>query len=188
VNRSTLVFMDDLEPELIETDVQIRRPIDGGVDVLRQFVAGVEYHGESGPEEVGQVCGWIGWSISEEDLADAADAISADAEQLGSAAADIIDTYPENFVDAALLVDRMHLDPKWRGRRLSGLIIINLMELLRLDPGSTVVVLQPEPQSPQGGPYDDGPERDEAMVHLHAGYRASGLEPWRDSLVWWRPF
>lgn len=121
VNRSTLVFGDHLELDLIETDVQIRRPVDGGVDVLRQFVAGVQYQ-ERGPEEVGQVCGWIGWSIFEEDSADAADAISADAEQLGGAAADTIETYPENFVDAALLVDRMYLDPKWRGRRLSGFV------------------------------------------------------------------
>jgi hypothetical protein len=180
--------MDELEPDLIDTDVQIRRPIDGGVDVLRQFMAGVEYDIESGLEEAGQVHGWIGWTILEEDLADAGDAISFDAGQLGTAAADIIDTYPENFIDAALLIDRMYLEPKWRGKRLSGVIITNLMALLRLDPGSTVVVLQPEPQNPEGGPYDDGPERDEAMGHLHAAYRASGLEPWRDSLVWWRPF
>lgn len=155
---------------------------------MRQFAAGVEYHTDSGPEEVGQVHGWIGWSISEEDLADVGDAISYDAEQLGIAAADIIDTHPENFIDAALLIDRMYLDPKWRGRRLSGAIITNLMALLRLDPDSTVVVLQPEPQDPNGGPYESGPELDDAMVHLHAAYRASGLEPWRDSLVWWRPF
>lgn len=36
--------MDDaIDPKLIETSVDIRRPIDGGVDVLRQFDASVEY-------------------------------------------------------------------------------------------------------------------------------------------------
>jgi hypothetical protein len=101
-------------------------------------------------------------------------------------AAAIIDTYSDNFIDAALLIDLMCLESKWRGKRLSGAIITNLMALLRLDPGSTVV-LQPEPQRPNGGPYDDGSERDEAMARLHEAYWASGLEPWRDSLVWWRP-
>jgi len=127
--------------------------------VLRQFVAGVEYHHEGGLEETGQVHGWIGWSILEEDLADAGDAIGVDAGQLGTPAADIIDAFPENFIDAALLIDRMYLEPKWRGKRLSGVIITNLMALLRLDPGSTVVVLQPEPQNPEGGRRRSGPAR-----------------------------
>lgn len=173
---------------MIETDVQIRRPIDGGVDVLRQFVAVAECHGDGEPEEVGEVHGWIGWSVLDEDLADAGDAISYDAAQLGSAAAAIQDAYPDNLVDAALLIDRMSLKPNWRGKRLSRVIIADLMALLRFDPESTVVVLQPEPQKPEGGPYDDGAERDEAMARLHAAYRESGLVSWRDSVVWWRPF
>lgn len=180
--------MDEFEPDLIETQVHVLRPIDGGVDVLRQFSAYVLYHQESDLEEIGQVHGWIGWSISEVDLADAGDAVSGDAEALGVAAVEIIDEYPDAFIDDALLIDRMWLDPKWRGRRLSGAIITDLMELLRLEPESTAVVLQPEPQDPDGGPYNDGVKRDEAMARLHAAYRASGLEPWDDSVVWWRPF
>ncbi len=180
--------MDELEPDLIETQMHVLRPIDGGVDVLRQFSAEVLYHHESDVEAIGQVHGWIGWSISEVDLADAGDAISGDAEALGVAAVEIIDEYPDTFIDDALLIDRMWLDPKWRGRRLSGAIIDDLMGLLRLEPESTVVVLQPEPQDPDGGPYEDGGKRDEAMRRLHAAYRASGLKPWDDSVVWWRPF
>jgi hypothetical protein len=159
-----LGHIDEPDIDLIDTDVRISRPIDGGVDVLRHFAAGVDYRGESGMEDVGQVHGWIGWSIHDEDLADAADAIRFDAAQVGTAAADIIDTYPENYIDAVLLIDRMYLESEWRGKRLSGVIITNLMALLRLDPESTVVVLQPELQNPEGGPYDDGPERDEAMA------------------------
>lgn len=172
---------------MIETDVQVRRPIDGGVDVLRQFSAGVEYHSDDGPEQIGQVHGWIGWSIFDEDVSDAGDAISTDAHQLGTAAAEIIHDFPDMVIDA-LLIDRMYLEPAWRGRRLSALIIDDLLALLRLDPASTAVVLQPEPQRPRGGPYKYGDERDKAMARLQAGYRDSGLEPWRDSPVWWRPF
>lgn len=180
--------MEDFEPDMIDTDVHIVRPIDGGVDVLRQFSAGVDYHGENGTEDIGHVHGWIGWSIFGEDLADAGDAISYDAEGLAVAAVEIIEEHPENVIDSVLLIDRMWLEPKVRGRRLSGAIITDLLSLLRLDPESTVVVLQPEPQNPEGGPYDYGDMRDEAMIRLHAAYRDSGLEPWRGSLVWWRPF
>ena len=181
--------MDDaVYPDLIETSVEIRRPDDGGVDVLRQFSASIGYNVESGLDEIGLVSGWLGWRIDDEDLLDAADAISSDAEQLGAAAAAIIDAHPDAFIDNVLLIDRMHLAPRWRGNRLSGAIIADLMALLRLDADCTVVVLQPEPQESTGGPIDDGPERDKALARLTSAYRASGLEPWRQSVVWWLPF
>lgn len=178
---------DSIDPGLIETSVDIRRPIDGGVDVLRQFDAVVEYSTDIGYDQIGTVRGWIGWQITDEDLYDAADAISADAEPLGAAAVAIIEAHPDAFIDNVLLIDRMHLDPKWRGNRLSGAIIDDLLALLRFDPDSTVVVLQPEPQRPTGGLYDDGPERDQALARLTAAYRASGLEPWHQTAIWWLP-
>lgn len=181
--------MDDaIDSEFIETSVDIRRPADGGVDVLRQFYASVEYSTETGPDQIGTVSGWIGWQIEDEDLYEAADAISADAEPLGATAAEIIEVHPDVFVDTVLLIDRMYLDPKWRGNRLSGAIIDDLLKLLRFESDSTVVVLQPEPQRPTGGPYDDGTERNGALARLTAACRASGLEPWRQTVIWWRPF
>jgi hypothetical protein len=180
--------MDDaIDAELIETSIDIRRPVDGGADVLRQFHASVEYSTETGYDQIGTVTGWIGWRIEDEDLYGAADAISADAEPLGAAAAAIIDAQPDAVIDNVLLIDRMHLEPQRRGNRLSGAIIDDLLALLRFDPESTVVVLQPEPQKPTGGPFDDGPERDEALARLTAAYRSSGLEPWRRTEIWWRP-
>jgi len=62
---------------------------------------------------MGVVSGWIGWRIDDEDLVDAADAISSDAEQLGAAAAAIIDAHPDAFIDNVLLIHRMYLAPKW---------------------------------------------------------------------------
>jgi hypothetical protein len=180
--------MDDpVDPDLIETSVEISRPIDGGVDVLRQFNASIGYSTRSGPDEIGIVSGWIGWGIDDEDLLDAADAISSDAEQLGAAAAEIIDAHPDALIDNVLLIDRMHLVPRWRGNRMAGVIVADLLSLLRLDVASTVVVLQPEPQASTGGPINDGPERDKALARLTSAYRASGLEPWRQSVVWWLP-
>lgn len=180
--------MDDaFAPELIDTSVEIRRPFDGGVDVLRRFDASVEYNTESGNEQIGNICGWIGWQIEDDDLYDAADAISADAEPLGAAASAIVEAHPGSFIDNVVLIDRMYLAPQWRGNRLSGAIIGDLLALLRFEPKSTVVVLQPEPQKPTGGPYNYGAERDEALASLTAAYRISGLEPWRQTMIWWRP-
>jgi hypothetical protein len=60
--------MDDaVDPDLIETSVDISRPADGGVDVLREFSASIGYSVESGPDEIGFVSGWIGWRIDDED-------------------------------------------------------------------------------------------------------------------------
>lgn len=176
-----------IDPELLSTTVTVYRPIDGGVDLLRQFIADVGYRGEDDEEGIGSVTGWIGWQILDQDVHDAADEISSDAEILGQAAAQIIDDYPENYIDTVLLIDRMHLDAKWRGHRLSGAIINDLMALLRLDNESTAVVLQPEPQRPKGGPMPYGPERDRAMARLEAAYEESGLQRWADTIVWWRP-
>jgi len=102
------------------------RPIDGGADVLREFVASIGYSTESGPEDIGSVREWIGWRIDDGDLRDAADAVTSDAEQLGATAAAIIDANPESFIDTVLLIDRMHLDPRWRGNRLSGAVIADI--------------------------------------------------------------
>jgi len=45
--------MDDaVDPDLIETSVDISRPGDGGVDVLRQFSASIGYSVESGLDEI----------------------------------------------------------------------------------------------------------------------------------------
>lgn len=178
---------DAIDPDLLTTTAAVCRPIDGGADVLRQFTADVTYVGEYDDEAIGGVMGWIGWQILDDDVHDAADAISGDAETLGQAAEQIIEAYPENYIDTVLLIDRMHIDPKWRGHRLSGAIIIDLMALFRLDRERTAVVLQPEPQRPEGGPFPYGSERNQAMARLEAAYEESGLERWKDTVVWWLP-
>lgn len=168
--------------------MRVTRTWGGGDEVLRQFQATVMYDHESGPEEIGSVSGWIGWKIQDEDLFDATDAINSDASGLGYAASSIIDAYPLAFVENALLIDRMYLEPKWQGHRLSNSIINDLLELLRFDPDSTVVVLQPEPQRSEGGPYRESRERKRAMSKLQSAYRESGLVPWKETDVWWLEF
>ncbi|WP_051136683.1 hypothetical protein [Luteimicrobium xylanilyticum] len=155
---------------------------------LRTFSAVVDACSPLQMVEIGMVRGWIGWGALDEDVQDAADAISSDAEALGATAAQIIGAHPEQWVDSVVLVDRMHLEPRWRHQRLSGRILADLIDLLRLGRDSTVLVLQPEPQKPSGGPYDDGAKRDAALHSLRRSYANSGLEAWRDGDVWWWPW
>lgn len=177
-----------ISPDSIETSISMWRPIDGGEDVLRQFHSEIMYEAESEPINIGSVLGWIGWKIADEDVHDTADAIGSDAEALGSAVREILRSYPNKFIDNALLIDRIHLATQWRGNRLTGSIIYNILDLLRFDPEHTVVVCQPEPQKSSGGPYEYGEERDHAMRRLTNSYKASGLRQWDSGNVWWLPF
>lgn len=182
------LMSDPISSDLIETSMTVDRAWDGGVDLLRQFHASIRYHHESGPEDIGSVSGWIGWQIQDDDVFDAADAICTDASSLGVAAAAIINAHPLSFIENVLMIDRMNLAQKWRGNRLSNVIIHDLLALLRFDPDSTVVVLQPEPQQPNGGPYKSDSERASAMSKLQSAYRAAGLDPWQGTDVWWLEF
>jgi hypothetical protein len=168
---------------------QIDRVLDSESSFLREFSADVVDDNSSAPPAVlGMVSGWLGLDALDEDVHDAADAVSSDAEALGATASEIIAAHPEQWIDTVVLVDRMWLEPQWRHRRLTGRILADLVDLLRLDHNSTVVVLQPEPQREEGGPYEYGPARDAAMAALRQGYTNSGLEAWRGGDVWWWPW
>lgn len=176
-----------IDPDELIFEASVRPSV---AEALREFAVSIQLNDSVGTS-VGLMTGWIGWAITYDDLYDAADAISADAEPLG-AAADQIQLYRDEIdaerMDTALLIDRMSLDPQYRGNRLTATILDNTLDLFRLDAEETLIVLYPEPQRSTGGPYPDGAERDAVMVKLCAAYSDSGLEPWRDSGVWWRPF
>lgn len=162
--------------------------------VYRRLVATIAHLDENCEEEpIGRVQALVGWSVFEEDLADAGDAISADGEVLGAVAADIIETHSGRIIEDVVLIEHLELDPGWRGHRLSGRIIQGLLDLLRFDPAITPVVLIPEPLTLQGR-LDPGPERDAALVKLWSGYQAAGFRPWLRggdggyAGAWWRPF
>lgn len=180
----------DLDDDLDIEDVTISRPIDGGYDVLRSFSAvitcGESDEGE--PLEAGVIVGFVGWRILYEDVREAADPISSDVEVLGAAARQIIEWLgDEYFIDTVLFVDRVGLHPEFRGRRRLRTIVERVIDLLRLDRESTVIVTQPEPQLEKGGPYPDGPLRDDALARLIAAHEATGFRRWRRSTVWWLP-
>lgn len=170
----------------VEVDqVDIGRPVDGGVGLLRTFDAEVNIFVDETEEDVciGGVSGWIGWKTWAENLLEGADAISTDASTLADGAAKWMKRHGDS-VDTTLLVDSVFIEEEYRGNRLMGPIIEKLLELLQLDPATTLVVTQPEPQLEGGGPYPDGAERDAAMAALLKAVRAAGFRNVRGTPVY----
>jgi hypothetical protein len=180
----------DPETVWIET-VSIARLGDDREDVLRSFQADVMVHDVEVGEltRIGAVQGLIAFESTEVQLAMAADAISTEALTLAHAADEIrrsLDKYAEVTPTTVLLVDLIRIKEQWRGSRICGHIISQLLEVLRLHPESTLVVLEPEPQFEDGGRMRKGPQRTAALASLRETYVDAGFGKWRRGPVWWR--
>jgi hypothetical protein len=171
--------------------VSIARLGDDQEDVLRSFQADVMVHDIEAGEltRIGSVQGLIAFESTQIELAMAADAISTDALTLAHAADEIrrsLDNYAEVTPTTVLLVDLIRIKPMWRGSRICGHIISQLLQVLRLDPESALVVLEPEPQFENGGRMRKGPRRTAALAHLRETYVDAGFLKWHRGPVWWR--
>lgn len=183
-------YIDDEEfdPAALEVSVTISREFDESYDVLRVLEAAVTYSDDlDGRIAVGRITGWIGRYWAGCPLEDAGDSISEDAMTLASAAKKIIDDEIDEYFDSVVLLNRAVLEGDWRGHRLTGPIVTQVLDLLQLELTSTVLVLHPMPLDGHGSPLKDGPERSAAMVKLEAAYREAGFEPAADGPVWWQP-
>jgi hypothetical protein len=153
-------------------------PSEDGYDLLRPFWTAISmYDPEHGTDgDCGTVKGWIGWRIVGENVAGAGDDTSTEIAPIADTAQRILTRRLAEgvWIDTLLVVALLPLDERWRGLRLTKTIIGNLMNVLRLDPGATLVVLHPQPQRPGGGPMDEGPERDAAMLRLQHAYKMAG--------------
>ena len=177
-----------VEATNLDLDVQLHRDYDDFSGMLRQFLATIRLVDPDMSERttIGSLRGWIVWDPYAGNLAETGDAASVDATNLGRAAWEVLDE-SDNVFEAAILLDRARLLPEWRGQKLLGSILDELLDLLHFSPDHTIVVTQPEPQKPEGGPYEHGPVRDAAMARLCAANRVAGFHPWKQGPVWWRP-
>jgi hypothetical protein len=174
----------------IET-VSIARLKDDQEGVLRSFRADVMVHDPEAGEltRIGAVQGLVAFESTEVQLAMAANAISNEALTLAHAADEIrrsLDNYAEVTPSTVLLVDLIRIKPQWRGSRICGHIISQLLEVLRLHPETTLVVLEPEPQFEDGARMRRGPQRTAALAHLRETYVNAGFGKWHRGPVWWR--
>lgn len=177
-----------IDPPALELSVEIHRANADEYGLFRSFHAAIHVEAEDYPEPIGYVEGWICWDLFASSLFEAGDSISYDAMVLAKAVDEVVDAHFGIHLSAALMVDKMWLQPDKRRQRLSRALLDELLDLLQLEPTETVVVLTPEPQVPgRGGPYPGGPVRDAAMTKLCDAYRESGLELWGDGPVWCLP-
>jgi hypothetical protein len=156
---------------------------------LKRFSA--HFYGDQDHDEhdemVGLLCGWIGWRVMGDDIADVADAISADSAYIGSVAATLLEEDESGeLVEDVVLVDRMWIEPPFRGRGLLARMVDQFVAGLRLDVNGCYIVTEPEPQQPSGGPYPHGPMHDKAMQGLLRSLHDAGFAQWKDGRAQWR--
>lgn len=177
------------EPTDLHVDVRISGENRDEYDLLAAFFASFYARDDSDDEiDVGEITGWIAWSATDDDVADAADSLSADAAYIGHVAQQIISELREDdpFLEDVLLLDRIWIDPRFRGKKLLGPMIDRLIGMLRLEINGCVIVAEPEPQKEGGGPYPDGPLRDRAMGGLVRSLQTAGLKHWKEERAMWK--
>ena len=176
--------------DLIEVnEIRVERAVDGGVDVFRVFTADVMRVDTRDSEVIGDISGWIGWNMAKEDVFDCADAVSMDAATLGWVAAEIIPWCARTAhvaVRDLIFIDTIRLDPTFRGNRVSGAIVDQLLGLLRIRSERTLVELIPEPQDEDGDELEPGAAHDAAARKVQNAFEACGFQRWPESGVWWR--
>jgi hypothetical protein len=98
---------------------------------------------------------------------------------------DLLSTRHGSKIVAVLMIDRVWLEPHWRGYRLGRRIAEQLIDLLLLTPESTVVLayLEPEVQEPghEAAFRADGVPGPAP----HDGDGRTDFEQWRSSKTWW---
>ncbi len=165
-------------------------------ELFQEFAADIHHEDGVGGDSLGtmgRVSGLVGWDAAlwgePGALWSTADVISDEVAEHGKQAEQIFDSLLDR--DAAdvrhlLILNRVRLHPEYRGRRLLGQIVDNILEILPLEPEQTLVTTWPEPQDPDGHFSDNWPGRGDALVHMRAAHEAAGFQRWRDSRIWWR--
>ena len=134
--------------------------------------------------EIGKLHGCITFNPHEE-LLDSADAMSYELAVLAAAAERVL-AKGDVLVDAVLLLELIRLDGPYRGQSLAWGCVESVLQLL--DSRQALVVLQPEPQREEGGPYEGDALRDPALSRLRSAWAAYGFSPSDDGLTMWRFF
>lgn len=183
------IDIDALTPDDFEVWLSLGR-VEDRETVLRRFEADVTFVSEfDHVHEVGTMRGWLTRWADSGSLAEDGDFLSADASILTAVAEDIMHSPDLGLIENVLMIDRTTLTEEWRGHKLLGRIVTNIVDLLQAYPASTIAVTQPEPLSlTSGEALAPGPDRDAGMAKLHRACAAAGFHQWEDTIVWWRTF
>jgi len=177
-----------------DSDLSLEVQIDASLDpyddsgLLTSFIASFDLRDDRGVEhELGMITGWFALSALGEDLADAADAVSADSAEMGYVASKILESLAdeEPFLEDVVLINRISIATLFRGRGYLPLMVSALVRTLRLHINGCIIVTDPEPQRPGGGPYEKQADRDRAMAGLVRTLTDVGFESWDGQKTLW---
>lgn len=179
-------LQDDFD---IVLEVTLREVDEDPHGIMRWLMVEIWAYDDVQNVKIGVLDGWLAhriWHIDPEVIWDSTDAISSDAEVLGTAVREILTERDLLTVEDLILVNRVTLEKRFRGRKLLGRIIDHLIFVQRYNEGEVLTVTMPEPLALDGsGHVTNWFQREEGMEKLHAACREAGMKPWKDGRVWW---
>lgn len=170
--------------------VRLIRPRRARQGAFRDFETHIIGIMEPGGEQsvIGSVSGHFGWLAWLPEVIDDAEQAIDSLGELVAAALDISDRLSAESgveVEAVVMIDRIWLEPRWRGKRLSHRVAEQLVDLLLLAPESTLVLANLEPSPTDAARLAAGADADGALHTQSDGYARTGFEQWRSSNTWW---
>lgn len=169
--------------------VRLTRPRQARQGALRDFdahIVGVMPDGDQ--MVIGSVSGHIGWLSWLPEVIDDAGQATESLTELVEAALDLGDRLSAEAgiaVDPVLMIERIWIEPPWRGNRLSHRVAEQLVDLLLLTPESTLVLARLEPSPRTAARLAAGASAGGAMHTESDGYLRAGFHQWRTSTTWW---
>lgn len=187
--RGTIMELAEAEWESVDVEeVCISRAVDGQAGLYRDFTAQVVVFNNDADESLplGVVSGWIGWHLSWWEIFDGADAISSDAERMGSVAGEIHLQHarrPKAERRNVILLDTVEILPEAHNHRTLARVIEQLGDVLQLEPDRTLVTVFCDPENLALVDAEGSLWSPEAAT---GALGDAGFLRWKDTDVWWR--
>lgn len=182
---------EDSYEKLIRTEISIYSSNWEEYAYLRPFTCNFQLSESDDDDKnkyLGVITGWFGISVLDRPISVEADAISADSASIGSVAEDILDAqdWSEDLIEHVVLIDRISIEPSYRGQGMLSRMIETLVSSFGFQKAGCLLVTQPEPQKPGGGPYPNGAKRSKALAGLKLSLEAAGFMAWEQGLCYSR--
>lgn len=183
VIQNDLMNNDDLQQSIL-TEITSYSSMWDENEYLRPFSSSFsveDSENETESKYIGAITGWFGISVVDRPIRIEADSISADSATIGGVAQDFLDAqeWGEDHVEHILLLDRMSIKTEYRGQGLLLPMVDTLITSFGFHKAGCLLVTEPEPQKPGGGPYPDGAKRSKALAGLKRSLKAAGFVRWR---------
>ncbi len=168
--------------------VQLTRPRHAPDGAVRDFEAEIEGTVESTGESsvIGRISGCMTWLAWLPELIDEGRISDSFAEMIAAAldTGDLVSAGSDTGIQTVLMIDRVWLEPRWRGSLFGRRIADQLIDLLLLTPESTLVLAHFEPDPKAPGRFWPRPEQDAATTAADDVEDRFDFERWGTSNTW----